>query len=133
MTETTLWSIGELAARAGVSVKTVRFYSDRGLLPQGKRSTGGHRRYGPEALERLRLIRALRGLDIPVPDVGRVLRDEDALEDVVAARLRETATRLAELRWREASLSLLSDCGPRERAERLWLSARCPPRPARRP
>ncbi|WP_229357156.1 MerR family transcriptional regulator, partial [Streptomyces sp. UNOB3_S3] len=131
------WSIGELAERAGTTVKTVRFYSDRGLLPEARRSTGGHRRYGPEALDRLRLIRSLRTLDLPVPDVGRVLGGEDApdgardgapngvldgvLEDVIAERLREIGSRMAALRWREAALQLLRDCPAGERAERLLL------------
>ncbi|MEU3173729.1 MerR family transcriptional regulator, partial [Streptomyces sp. NPDC007000] len=73
-----LWSIGEFAERAGATVKSVRFYSDRGLLPEAFRSGGGHRRYGPEALERLRLIRSLRALDLSLPEVRRVLEDEDA-------------------------------------------------------
>ncbi|WP_058042419.1 MerR family transcriptional regulator [Streptomyces roseifaciens] len=115
------WSIGELAERAGVTVKTVRFYSDRGLLPEAARSGGGHRRYGPEALDRLRLIRSLRTLDVPVPDVGRVLERDDALEDVVAGKLRELGSQLTALRWREAALRLLQDCPPGERAERLRL------------
>ncbi|WP_037764129.1 MerR family transcriptional regulator [Streptomyces sp. 142MFCol3.1] len=114
-------SIGELAERAGVTVKTVRFYSDRGLLPESVRSSGGHRRYGPEALERLHLIRSLRALDLPVPEVGRVLDEKDALEDVVAGRLREIGSRLTALRWQEAALQLLQDCAPDERAERLRL------------
>ncbi|MFF9868999.1 MerR family transcriptional regulator [Streptomyces sp. NPDC013953] len=120
-----MWSIGELAERAGVTVKTVRFYSDRGLLPEGARSAGGHRRYGPEALDRLRLIRSLRSLDLPVPEVSRVLGREDALEEaleeVVADRLREIGSRMAALRWREAALRLLQDCGPEERPDRLRL------------
>ncbi|MEU8546374.1 MerR family transcriptional regulator [Streptomyces roseoverticillatus] len=120
-----IWSIGELAERAGVTVKTVRFYSDRGLLPEAGRSTGGHRRYGPEALDRLRLIRSLRALDLPVPDVGRVLDREDAmddaLEDAVARQLRELGSQLAALRWREAALQLVRDCPAGERADRLRL------------
>jgi DNA-binding transcriptional MerR regulator len=116
-----MWSIGELAEHAGVSVKTVRFYSDRGLLPEAARSTGGHRRYGPEALDRLRVIRSLRTLDLPVPDVGRILDQEDALEDVIAGRLREISSQLAALRWRDAALQLLRDCAPEDRAERLRL------------
>jgi DNA-binding transcriptional MerR regulator len=113
-----MWTIGELAEHAGVTVKTVRFYSDRGLLPETARSVGGHRRYGPEALERLRMIRSLRTLDLPVPAVGRILDQEDALEDVIAGQLREIGSRLAALRWREAALQLLQDCAPEERAER---------------
>ncbi|MBB5121396.1 MerR family transcriptional regulator [Streptomyces eurocidicus] len=121
MSAENVWSIGELAERAGATVKTVRFYSDAGLLPEGARSAGGHRRYGPEALERLRLIRSLRALDLPVPEVGRVLDREDALEAALEGRLREVGSRLAELRWREAALRLVRDCDPEERAERLRL------------
>ncbi|MFF8641602.1 MerR family transcriptional regulator [Streptomyces sp. NPDC015345] len=128
------WSIGQLAERAGVTVKTVRFYSDRGLLPEAARSGGGHRRYGPEALERLRLIRSLRGLDVPVPDVGRLLGQEDALDDalegVIDDRLRELGTRLTVLRWRQAALRLLRDCPAEERAERLRLVGGLPTPPS---
>ncbi|MFB6837738.1 MerR family transcriptional regulator [Streptomyces sp. NPDC056361] len=127
-----LWSIGELAGRAGVTVKAVRFYSERGLLPEAERSSGGHRRYGAEALERLRLIRSLRGLDLPLAEVERVLpgaagvREEEgvraeALEEVVADELRRVRGRLAELRWREASLRLVQDGTAAERVERLRL------------
>jgi DNA-binding transcriptional MerR regulator len=126
-----LWSIGELAGRAGVSVKTVRFYSDGGLLPEAYRSAGGHRRYGREALERLRTIRSLRALGLGVPEVARVLREDEAapgvpeggaLEAAVASRLREVGTRLTALRWQEAALRLLHECpAGEERAERLRL------------
>ncbi|MCX4572664.1 MerR family transcriptional regulator [Streptomyces sp. NBC_01571] len=120
-----VWSIGELAERAGVTVKTVRFYSDRGLLPEASRSGGGHRRYGPSALERLRLIRSLRTLGLPLPEVRRVIEDDGAagrvLEDAVAGRLRELGSEVRALRWREAALRLVRECPPVERADRLRL------------
>ncbi|MFD8276870.1 helix-turn-helix domain-containing protein [Streptomyces flaveolus] len=120
-----LCGIGELAERAGVTVKTVRFYSDRGLLPEASRSAGGHRRYGPEALGRLRLIRSLRALGLAVSEVRRVLDEEDGasgvLEDAVAGRLREVGSELKALRWREAALRLVQECPPGERADRLRL------------
>ncbi|MCB5164079.1 MerR family DNA-binding transcriptional regulator [Streptomyces bambusae] len=119
------WSIGELAERAGVTVKAVRFYSDAGLLPEAGRSGGGHRRYGEPALDRLLLIRSLRTLDLPVSDVGRVLeRDDlkdDVLEDVIADRLRDVGSQLTALRWREAALQIVHAAPPGERAERLRL------------
>ncbi|WP_274918721.1 helix-turn-helix domain-containing protein [Streptomyces sp. WZ-12] len=122
------WSIGELAQQAGVTVKTVRFYSDRGLLPEATRSTGGHRRYGPEALDRLRLIRSLRALDLPLPQVDRVLARDDpgtdpdtALQDALADQLNALGSQLTALRWREAALHLLHDCTTAERADRLRL------------
>ncbi|MFJ4561674.1 MerR family transcriptional regulator [Streptomyces massasporeus] len=120
-----LWSIGELAERADATVKTVRFYSDQGLLPEAARSSGGHRRYGPQALERLQLIRSLRTLDLSLPEVRRILDDEDAagdvLEDAVDSRLRELGSELKALRWREAALQLVRDCPPAQRAGRLRL------------
>ncbi|MEV3970382.1 MerR family transcriptional regulator [Streptomyces sp. NPDC050698] len=121
----TLWSIGELAERAGATVKTVRFYSDQGLLPEAARSSGGHRRYGPAALERLQLIRSLRTLDLPLTEIRRILDDEDtaagALEDAVDSRLRELGNEVKALRWREAALRLVRDCPPTQRAGRLRL------------
>ncbi|MEU3950436.1 MerR family transcriptional regulator [Streptomyces sp. NPDC029526] len=106
-------------------MKSVRFYSDRGLLPEAARSGGGHRRYAPEALERLRLIRSLRALDLPLPEVRRVLEAGGAadrvLEDAVAGRLRAVGNELKALRWREAALRLVRECPPAELAGRLRL------------
>jgi DNA-binding transcriptional MerR regulator len=133
-----LLSIGELAARAGVSVKTVRFYSDEGLLPEADRSSGGHRRYAPEALDRLAMIRSLRGLEVPLPEVARLLDERDdgvienagRLEDVVARRLDALTAEMRVLRWREATLRLLHSATPEERAELLRLvgASGTPPR-----
>ncbi|MEQ8145959.1 MerR family transcriptional regulator [Streptomyces sp. OP7] len=130
-----LWGIGELAARAGATVKTVRFYSDRGLLPEAARTSGGHRRYDSDALDRLRLIRSLRALGLSVPEVRRVLDEEDtacaesgsgggALEDAVAGRLRELGNEIGALRWREAALRLVQEAAPGDRADRLRLIGR---------
>ncbi|MEU0126424.1 MerR family transcriptional regulator [Streptomyces sp. NPDC006289] len=127
-----LCGIGDLARHAGVTVKTVRFYSDLGLLPEASRSTGGHRRYGPDALERLRLIRSLRTLDLPVATVRRILDDTDtdtdtvgrsggALEDAVAGQLAAIGSQLAALRWKEAALRCVQECPPSERPGRLLL------------
>ncbi|WP_406090322.1 MerR family transcriptional regulator [Streptomyces sp. NBC_01013] len=124
-----LCSIGELAERAGVTVKAVRFYSDNGLLPEASRSAGGHRRYGTDALGRLRLLRSLRALGLPVREVRRVLDEEDTatdgagsvLENAVAGQLRELGSQLTALRWREAGMRLVLECPPGERADRLRL------------
>ncbi|MEU8779328.1 MerR family transcriptional regulator [Streptomyces sp. NPDC048606] len=113
------WSIGELAAGTGVSVKTLRYYSDSGLLPVAARSAGGHRRYGPEAWERIRLIRRLRALGTTVATITQVVTGERSLGELVATELEAVQERLAELRWREATLKALDDCAGEERLRRL--------------
>ncbi|WP_258725653.1 MerR family transcriptional regulator [Cellulomonas sp. NS3] len=50
--------IGEVAARAGVSVRALRYYEEQGLLAS-ERSAGGQRHYAPEAVDRVRFIQHL--------------------------------------------------------------------------
>lgn len=57
-------TIGQLARRTGLSVKTIRWYSDQGLVPPAGRTASGYRLYGVEALARLELVRTLRRLGI---------------------------------------------------------------------
>lgn len=67
-------TIDELAARAGVTVRTVRFYSARGLLPPpaiGPRRIG---RYGPEHLSRLALIGELQHQGLTLAAIERYLQ-----------------------------------------------------------
>ena len=65
--------IGELAARAGCDVQTVRFYEREGLLAEPERESSGYRRYAVRHLQRLQFIRHCRSLDIPLPDVRELL------------------------------------------------------------
>jgi DNA-binding transcriptional MerR regulator len=97
-----------LAEAAGVSVKTVRYYSDQGLLPGAQRSAGGHRRYGTPALARLRQLRGLRALGLSLPVAGEVAAGELGLDRALAQERAELARRLTELRWREAALAALA-------------------------
>ncbi|MEV6104788.1 MerR family transcriptional regulator [Streptomyces sp. NPDC051940] len=67
-------TVDELAARAGVTVRTVRFYSTRGLLPPpviGPRRVG---RYGPEHLSRLALIEELQHQGMTLAAIERYVR-----------------------------------------------------------
>ncbi|MFF4244685.1 MerR family transcriptional regulator [Streptomyces sp. NPDC001822] len=123
MTQDT-WSIGELAAATGLPVKTIRYYSDSGLLPVAARSAGGHRRYGPEAWERIRLIRRLRALDTPIATITQVVTGECTLGELMATELEAVQERLTGLRWREATLKSLNDCPSEERLRRLEILSR---------
>ncbi|MFC8537458.1 MerR family transcriptional regulator [Streptomyces sp. NPDC057249] len=118
------WSIGELAAGTGLAVKTLRYYSDSGLLPVAERSSGGHRRYGPEAWERIGLIRRLRALGTPIAAIARIASGEQAVGDLVANELAAVQEQLTQLRWREATLRALDECPDGERLRRLEILAR---------
>lgn len=100
-------SIGELARRAGVTVKTVRYYSDLGLL-ESRRTAAGHRRYDADAPARLELIRTLRELDIDLATVRSVVDRERTLADVLTAHAEAVAVRIRTLRLQHAVLSVVA-------------------------
>ncbi|HZX08526.1 MerR family transcriptional regulator [Kribbella sp.] len=100
-------SIGELARIAGVSVKAVRHYSDLGLLPSS-RTSAGHRRFDETAVARLRLIRTLRALDLDLPTISAVLRQERSLAEVAATHADAVAIQLRTLLRQHALLTVLT-------------------------
>ncbi len=61
--------IGQLASRTGLSVRTLRFYADAGVLTEDGRSAAGYRLFGPDAVARGRLIRTLRELGVGLDDI----------------------------------------------------------------
>ena len=93
----TSFGIGRLAELSGLPVKTIRFYSDGGLLPAG-RSEAGHRRYSETDLARLQLIRSLRDLGLDLHTIRHVLEGHDGLGDVLAAHAVTLQTQIRRLR-----------------------------------
>ncbi|MBB4923871.1 helix-turn-helix domain-containing protein [Kitasatospora kifunensis] len=85
MDDDTLRTIGELAHLTGLSVKTIRFWSDAGVVPPTDRTPAGYRRYGPDALARLDLVRTLRELGVDLATIQRVLAREVTVAEVAAA------------------------------------------------
>jgi DNA-binding transcriptional MerR regulator len=69
--------IGELARRAGLTVRALRHYGDIGLLLPSERSSGGYRLYDRKDVARLYRIQALRRLDLSLTEIGALL-DNDA-------------------------------------------------------
>ena len=81
-------TIGELAARTGLPVRTLRFYADAGVLPEAARTDAGYRLFAPDAVARGRLLRTLRELGVGLDDVRRVLAEEASLAEVAATHAR---------------------------------------------
>lgn len=56
-----------------MSVKTIRFYCDQGLVIPSSRTEGGYRLFDQHALADLTIIRALRSMDVPVDEIRKIL------------------------------------------------------------
>ncbi len=75
------YSIGEAAALAHVSVRTLHHYDEIGLLRPSSRTGAGHRRYSATDLQRLREILFYRELDFGLDEIAAMLADPGAGTD----------------------------------------------------
>ena len=99
-----MFTVGQLARRCGLSTRTVRFWSDLGLLPPSARSSGGYRLYDATAVARLELVRSLRQLDIGVADIRRILAERTSVREVAQAHAQALDAEIRTLRLRRAVL-----------------------------
>jgi DNA-binding transcriptional MerR regulator len=110
-------SASELAERAGVSTDTLRHYERRGLLDLPARTTGGYRRYPPEALGRVLLIRRALQVGLSLRELERAFRESAQggapcrrVRAVVSERLAAADREIAALQTLKKELrSLLRD------------------------
>ncbi len=73
-----LLKIGEVAAESGLSVKTIRYYEDTGLLlPTVERSESGYRLFQPQVLNRLAFIRRSQSLGLTLQEIQQILAVHD--------------------------------------------------------
>lgn len=96
--------IGELAAKTGVSTKTIRFYEDEGVLPEPGRLDNGYRVYDQPSVERLRFIRDAQSAGLTLSEIATVLdlrdRGESTCEHTIGLlerHLREVDRQIDEL------------------------------------
>jgi DNA-binding transcriptional MerR regulator len=93
--------IGALAAVAGVTVDTLRFYEHEGLLPRADRTAGGFRLYSPESAGRLRFITQARRAGLTLREIRQLVEPDNArcaaVRDVIAERLTDVNRKLREL------------------------------------
>ncbi|WP_232821869.1 MerR family transcriptional regulator [Desertihabitans aurantiacus] len=107
---TTLLSIGDFARHTHLSVRTLRRYHEAGLLePAEVDPSSGYRYYDVEQIPVAQIIHRLRELDVPLPDVHRVLRtaDPQVRSALVSAHLGRLQGQLERTRAAVASLQRL--------------------------
>lgn len=102
--DTGLWGIGEIARKAGLSVKLVRHWSDVGVVPPAGRTEAGYRVYDSESLARLQLARTLRDLGLGLSRIREVLDRECTLAEVAAAHVDALEAHIRALRTQQAVL-----------------------------
>ncbi|MFB7669014.1 MerR family transcriptional regulator [Kitasatospora sp. NPDC056138] len=107
----TLFSIGDLARRTGLTVKTIRFYSDCGIVPPTDRSPAGYRLYDIDAVARLDLVRTLRDLGLDLATIRKVVDREVSLPEVAAAHAEALDVQIRILRQRRAVLTAVAERG----------------------
>ncbi|MFE1691556.1 MerR family transcriptional regulator [Streptomyces albidoflavus] len=72
------YTVGQVAAVAGVTVRTLHHYDAIGLLSPSGRSAAGHRRYGDGDLDRLQRVLFHRALGFALDEIAALLDDPDA-------------------------------------------------------
>jgi DNA-binding transcriptional MerR regulator len=92
-----LYPIGELARRSGVPVKTIRHYSDLGVLPPAQVTRSRYRLYSDNELVRLGLIRSLRAAGFDLPTIAELLGQSMELGEAVQLQLEAVEIQLRTL------------------------------------
>jgi len=87
-------TIGRLAAEAGVSVETIRYYPRRGLLIEPKKPHNGQRRYAVDEIRRIRFVKRAQGLGFTLEEIANLLELD---EEQGCAQTRELAAHKLEV------------------------------------
>ena len=92
-----LLTVGQVAERFGITVRTLHHYDAIGLVTPSERSWADYRLYSPGDVQRLARVVLLRRLEMPLADIGAVLADDDALTEQLRRRREAVIARLDEL------------------------------------
>ncbi|MED7931295.1 MerR family transcriptional regulator [Nonomuraea sp. LP-02] len=101
-------TIGQLADYAGVTIKAIRHYHERGLLPEPDRDSSGYRRYTAKDAVDLVKIRTLAHAGVPLARIKDLLdADPDTLTAAIAEIDHDLQDRIAQLRRTRDQLAQL--------------------------
>lgn len=103
-----MYSIGKLAELSKVSVRTLRYYDEIGLLPPAERNAKGHRFYSNEDLSKLHYILTLRNVGLPLESIQKAIHDKQMnSKSLLEMRLKMIQTEQEKLRKMENSINSL--------------------------
>jgi len=108
-------NVGQAAAHAGLSVKTVRYYADIGLVEPMGRTPAGYRIYGEVEVSKLTFIRRARAFDFSINDCRELLglyqdktRSSRDVKAMAIKRLEQIDEKLSELHKLRDELALVA-------------------------
>jgi DNA-binding transcriptional MerR regulator len=101
-------TIGQVAARSGLPVRTIRFWSDAGVVTPAGRTASGRRLYDAPALARLELVATLRELGLGLAEVREVAEKEITLAEVAALHVDALDAQIRLLRMRRGVLAVVA-------------------------
>ncbi len=100
------YTTGEIAKLCGVSVRTVQYYDDRGILVPSELSEGGRRLYTEDDLKRMHIICFLREAGLPINSISALLAEKNP-ENIISILLEQQEQLLREeISERQAKLDL---------------------------
>lgn len=74
----TRYRIGQLAQRVGVSTKAIRFYEQRGILPEPARTDSGYRWYSERDVDRLQFVLRAKAVGLSLPEIADIVEIRDS-------------------------------------------------------
>lgn len=86
--------IGEVAERTGLSLRTIRYYEEVGLVRPSARTKGGFRLYTEPDVARLNLVKRMKPLGFSLDETRDLLAALDALDETVVNRRADLVERL---------------------------------------
>lgn len=120
-----MFTIGEFSKATGLTVKTLRFYHEKGVLVPSRVDGGtGYRYYAPSLVETAHVITQLRGLDFSLSEIRGILASDDDEADILEHLERQRQTIQEKLqRGREISHSLQRIISNEKAARKLMSEA----------
>jgi DNA-binding transcriptional MerR regulator/effector-binding domain-containing protein len=115
-----VYSIGEFSRITGLSIKTLRYYHEQGLLaPSCVDEDSGYRYYAPAKVEIAQVITQLRALELPLADIAEIIRTADDDSDLLAVLERHRTTIGEKLRRYRGIVESLDQLIAKQKEERM--------------
>ena len=99
-------SINQVEKMTGVSKRNIRFYEKEGLLLPKRNQENGYRVYDEGDIWRIKVIKMLRMLDMPLEEIQKVLEEESSFSEAIVNQKAELERKALEL---QAAISFVNN------------------------